>query len=104
MVKRITKKIYRLKKYRLPTAACGDTLDWKNIEADEIIRRVTSKVQSGSIIQFHSGTQHTAEALPEILDYLKQENLNPVCVGELIYKNSYTIDNSGLQKAENPTS
>lgn len=104
MVKRITKKIYRLKKHRLPTAACGDTLDWKNIEAGEIIRRVTSKVQSGSIIQFHTGTEHTAEALPEILDYLKQAGLKPVCVGDLIYKDGYTIDNNGMQKSENPTS
>lgn len=65
---------------------------------------MTSKVKSGSIIQFHTGTEHTAEALPEILDYLKRAGLKPVCVGELIFKNGYTIDNNGLQKAENPTS
>ena len=80
-----------------------DSLDWKNISADEIIKRVTSKVQSGSIIQLHTGTAHTARALPMILDYLLKANLTPVTVGELIYTDNYTIDNNGMQIAEETT-
>ena len=80
-----------------------DSLDWKNISSDEIIKRITSKVQSGSIIQLHTGTAHTAQALPLILDYLRKTNLTPVTVGELIYSDNYTIDNNGMQIAEETT-
>lgn len=79
-------------------------MDWKNISADEIIKRVTTKVQRGSIIQLHTGTEHTAEALPQILDYLKNENLSVVPVGELIYLSDYRIDNNGMQISEQETS
>lgn len=88
----------------LPIVASGDSLDWKNISADEIIKRVTTKVQCGSIIQLHTGTEHTAEALPHILDYLKNENFSVVPVGELIYFSDYRIDNNGMQISEKETS
>lgn len=67
--------------------------------------RVTSKVKSGSIIQFHTGTEHTAEALDEILDYLAYQKLTAVTVGELIYYDNYIIDRNGTQvKTESETS
>ena len=50
-----------------------DSLDWKGISADEIAKRVTGKVQCGSIILFHNAGEHTPEALPAILDYLLGE-------------------------------
>ena len=77
-----------------------DSLDWKNISADEILKRVTTKVQKGSIIQLHTGTEHTAEALPQILEYLKNENLSAVVVSELIYHEKFIIDNNGMQICE----
>ena len=80
-----------------------DSLDWKNISADEIIKRVTTKTKNGSVIQLHIGTENTAEALPLIFDYLLKANLTPVTVGELIYTDNYTIDNNGMQIAEKST-
>lgn len=74
-----------------------DSLDWKNISADEIFKRVTTKVQNGSIIQLHTGTEHTAEALPQILEYLKNKNLSVVTASELIYHENFIIDNNGKQ-------
>ncbi len=74
-----------------------DSVDWKNITPQEITERIKSKTASGSIIQLHSGTEHTAEALPEILDYLKENGFVPVTVGELIYKSDYKIDINGTQ-------
>ena len=41
--------------------------------AGEITKRVTGKVQSGSIVLFHNAGEHTPEALPDILDYLLAE-------------------------------
>lgn len=75
----------------------ADSVDWKNISAQEILQRVKSKVKSGSIIQLHSGTDHTAEALPYLLDYLTLNGFIPVTVSELIYHSDYKINSNGTQ-------
>ncbi|MBR3869836.1 MAG: hypothetical protein IKM66_11035 [Clostridia bacterium] len=61
-------------------------------------------MKRGSIIQLHTGTEHTAEALPQILEYLKNENLSSVPVSELIYLDDFIIDNNGMQISEKETS
>lgn len=75
-----------------------DSIDWKNISAKEIVRRVTSRVKSGSIILCHNQGLHTAEALPYILSNLKEKGFEFVPIGELIYKNDYFIDSRGVQR------
>ena len=40
-----------------------DSLDWKDLSADDIYRRVTSRVVDGSSILFHNAAKHTPEAL-----------------------------------------
>ena len=50
-----------------------DSLDWKDLSASEITKRVTSKVQPGSIVLFHNAALHTPEALPDILQTLLQD-------------------------------
>ena len=74
-----------------------DSLDWKDLSAKEIAERVTSKVQSGSIILCHNNGLNTAEALPVILDTLRARGYTFVPVGELIYREHYTIDHTGRQ-------
>lgn len=74
-----------------------DSLDWKNLSAEEITRRVTSKVQNGSIILCHNNGLHTAEALPLIFEKLCGEGYQFVPVGELIYKDNYSVDSNGRQ-------
>ena len=76
-----------------------DSLDWKNISAAEITDRVLKKVQSGSIIQFHTGTENTAEALPVILETLLTESYTFSTVSGLIYMDNYIIDHKGTQFA-----
>ena len=80
-----------------------DSIDWKNISAQEIVERVTTRVKNGSIIQLHTGTKYTAEALPLILDYLEANNFECVTIGELIYHDDYFIDNNGMQINESHT-
>ena len=82
---------------RLEPLASGDSLDWKDISADEITRRVTGKVQSGSIVLFHNAALHTPEALPAIIESLLQEGYTFVPISELILKGEYTIDHTGRQ-------
>lgn len=74
-----------------------DSLDWKNLSAKEITSRVLKKVKNGSIVLFHNQGLHTWEALPNIIDALKEKGYSFVTVGELIYKDNYYIDTDGGQ-------
>ena len=74
-----------------------DSLDWKDLEAGEITRRVTSKVQPGSIVLFHNAALHTPEALPSILETLIQEGYTFVPISQIILTGDYTIDHTGRQ-------
>lgn len=78
-----------------------DTLDWKGISAAEIASRVLSQVESGSIVLMHNNGEHTLEALPLILDGLKNKGFTCVKIGDLIYRDNYTIDHTGKQIRSN---
>lgn len=75
-----------------------DSLDWKDLSATDIAMRVINGVQSGSIILMHNNGLHTAEAVPIILETLKNRGYSFVPIGELIYKENYTIDGTGRQQ------
>ena len=51
----------------------------------------------GSIVLFHNAAKHTPEALPGIIEELLKQGYEIVPVSELIYKDGYTVDNSGMQ-------
>ena len=74
-----------------------DSLDWKDLSANEIYRRVVSKTRPGSIILFHNAAKHTPQALPDIIKKLKNDGYEFVKINDLIYKNNYYIDNTGKQ-------
>jgi len=74
-----------------------DSLDWKDISAKKIIDRVVRKTDNGDIVLFHNQGKNTAEALPEIIKQLKAKGYTFVPIGELIYHENFTIDNSGKQ-------
>jgi len=74
-----------------------DSLDWKNLSADEIVTRVTNRIAPGSIILFHNGAKNTPKALPEILEKLTAAGYKFVKASDLIYKENYTIDHTGKQ-------
>ncbi len=74
-----------------------DSLDWKDLSASEITKRVTSKVEAGSIVLFHNAAKHTPEALPSILETLIQDGYTLVPVSQLILPGPYTMDHTGRQ-------
>lgn len=74
-----------------------DSLDWKNLTADEICKRVTEKVKPGSIVLFHNAALNTPEALPTIIDCLQKDGYKIVPVSQLIIKDNFTIDTTGKQ-------
>lgn len=75
-----------------------DTLDWKGLSGVEICERVMSKVKNGSIILNHNNSDHVLDALPLMLERLKNAGYDVVSVGELIYSDDYYIDNLGIQR------
>lgn len=87
--------------------ACGyytiqwdvDSLDWKNYGTTNIINTVVrhKNLKNGSIILLHNGTKYTAQALPIILEQLKEKGYQMVPLSELILKSNYSIDPNGRQ-------
>lgn len=79
-----------------------DSLDWKNLSAADITKRVTEKTKSGSILLFHNAAKNTPEALPTILETLQGKGYEFVPISQLIYKDNYEIKVDGTQyKIEN---
>ena len=76
-----------------------DSLDWKKLTAGEIYKRVSSKVQPGSIVLFHNAGLHTPEALPSIIEYLLAEGYTIVPVSEILLTGNTYIDHAGRQHA-----
>ena len=77
-----------------------DSLDWKDLSAADITKRVTSKVCPGSIVLFHNAAKYTPEALPGIIEALLQDGYTFVPISQIILSGEYTIDHTGRQCAE----
>lgn len=75
-----------------------DSLDWKDLSAEQIYTRVTDKVKAGSIVLFHNNAKHTPEALAPILENLQAKGFKVVPISELIYKEDYYVDVNGVQQ------
>lgn len=75
-----------------------DSLDWKNLTADQIYHRVTGKLHPGAIVLFHNDGANTPAALEPILQFIEKEGYTIVPISELIYKKNYYIDVNGIQK------
>ena len=74
-----------------------DSLDWKDLTAQQMEKRILPKVKNGSVILFHNGTKHTASALPTLLEKLTSEGYSFKSVGEMIYYDNYEINHEGRQ-------
>ncbi|MFB5763426.1 polysaccharide deacetylase family sporulation protein PdaB [Paenibacillus medicaginis] len=63
-----------------------DSLDWKNPGTQKIIDRVVSRAHPGDIVLLHASdsSQQTHEALPVIIDKLREQGYEFVTVSELL--------------------
>lgn len=75
-----------------------DSLDWKDLTKEQMIERIMARVKNGSIILLHNGTKNTADALPSIMQALKDEGFTFVKVSDLIMREGFTIDHEGRQQ------
>ncbi len=72
-----------------------DSLDWKDPSVDQIVQNCTSKLVPGSIILLHNGAKNTPEALPKVIEAIKNEGYKIVPISKLIPKGDYTTDVQG---------
>jgi len=66
-----------------------DTIDWKPTTdggptTDDIVAKVLTRAEGGSIVLMHLGGSHTLEALPRILAGLAEKGLEPVTLSEML--------------------
>lgn len=75
----------------------ADTVDWKGLSATDMTDRVMKNLQNGSIVLLHLGAAHTLEALPQLIDRIREAGYEIVPVSELIYTENYYVDRQGVQ-------
>lgn len=61
-----------------------DSLDWKSKNETAILTEVQRQVKNGSIILMHDIHAETVNALPKIIDYLKEQGYHFVTVPEML--------------------
>lgn len=76
-----------------------DSLDWKDYDAKTITNRILNDkhLGNGSIILFHNGGKHTLEALPSVIEGLREKGFEIVRISDLIYQDGYEMDTEGRQ-------
>ncbi|MCH5351530.1 MAG: polysaccharide deacetylase family protein [Clostridiales bacterium] len=74
-----------------------DSLDWKDLSKEQITSRIVNNAKNGSIILMHNDGKNTLAALPAVIDGLRAKGFTFKTVGELIYKDNYTVDHTGRQ-------
>lgn len=74
-----------------------DSLDYKSLTGEQMWERIEPKLQNGSIILMHNGTENTANSLEFLITNIKNKGYKLVTVSDLIYKENFGIDNNGMQ-------
>ena len=76
-----------------------DSIDYGNVNPEDIYTRATRNVKNGDILLLHNGTEYTAKVLPQILEQLSK-NHTFALVSDMIYYDDFTIDHTGRQFKE----
>ncbi len=72
-----------------------DSLDWKDPSIGRIVYNCTDKLTPGSIILLHNGATNTPNALPKIIEAIRDKGYKIVPISKLIPKGDYTTDVTG---------
>lgn len=75
-----------------------DSLDWKDVTANQIAKRIIERTKEGSIILCHNNAENTLEALPHVFANLMGRGYEFVKISELIYRENFTVDSQGRQR------
>lgn len=74
-----------------------DSLDWKNLGTQNMVRQCTKSVNPGDIVLFHNDSKYILEALPQILEYYTQAGYKIIPVSQILLKGETWIDHAGRQ-------
>ena len=75
-----------------------DSLDWKGLGVKAITERIVPKAKSGDIVLFHNNSDHVLDALPVVLDALKNKGFRFVALSEMVMTENYYVDSQGIQR------
>jgi len=79
-----------------------DSLDWKNLGAEDMVRRCTKNVNPGDVVLFHNDSKYILEALPKILAYYTEAGYKIIPVSQLLLTGDTWIDHTGRQHLYTP--
>jgi len=74
-----------------------DSLDWKNLGTENMVRQCTKAVNPGDIVLFHNDSKYILEALPQILEYYTQAGYRIIPVSQILLQGETWIDHAGKQ-------
>lgn len=72
-----------------------DSLDWKDPTPEQITQNVVSKLKDGSIILMHNGAKNTPEALPMVIEGIKEKGYEIMPISKILLKGEYYTDVDG---------
>lgn len=72
-----------------------DSLDWKDPTPEQITKNVVNKLKDGSIILMHNGAKNTPEALPMVIEGIKEKGYEIVPISQILLKGEYYTDVDG---------
>ena len=75
-----------------------DSLDWKGLGVKDITERIVPKAKSGDIVLFHNNSDHVLDALPVVLEALKNKGFSFVALSEMVLTENYYVDSQGVQR------
>lgn len=75
-----------------------DSLDWKELGSQPVVDRVTRNAKKGSVILFHNNAKYVLEYLPLVIERLQKEGYEIVPISQLIIKDNFYVDHTGMQK------
>lgn len=75
-----------------------DSLDWKGLGVKEITERIVPKAKSGDIVLFHNNSDHILDALPVVLEALKNKGFRFVALSEMVMTDNCYVDSQGVQR------
>lgn len=78
-----------------------DSLDYQSLTGEQMWERIEPKLQQGSIILMHNGTENTALSLDMLLTKIEEKGYKVTKVSDIVYQENYTIDNNGIQHKNN---
>lgn len=70
-----------------------DTLDWKSRNPDAIVSTAASEVHDGAIILMHDIYDTSVEAVPKLVDTMRQNGYEFVTISELAKERGITLEN-----------